>query len=156
MLRQGMKSCLPTKKKKVVDQRWEEAKVVANLAKEKADSGDIERALKVTATIEGGLFEDKKSFQHISHCLADRGDYAGALKVAHEHLAEEFLASALVDISKIMAQRGKIEDALEIAYEIPEELDQNQWRGSALLEISRLLVRRGEFRESGESCFKCV
>lgn len=123
-------------------QRWEEAKIVANLAKEKADSGDIEGALEVAATIEGGLFEDKKSFQHISLCLADREDYAGALKVAHEHLGEDFLASALAGIAKIMAGKGKIEEALEIAYGIPE--DKEQWKGAALLEISRRLVRRGE------------
>jgi hypothetical protein len=56
------------------------------------------------------------------------------------------LAHALADISKMMAGKGKIEEALEIAYGIPE--DQEQWKGGALLEISRHLVRRGELEKA--------
>jgi lipopolysaccharide biosynthesis regulator YciM len=119
---------------------WYRAVALAAIAKEMAEAGMFDRALKVAEGIEEAWKRRAKTLRAIAGEMAEAGMFDRALKVAEGIEEADERAEALREIAGEMAKAGMFDRALKVA----EGIGGAWWRAGALRAIAEGMAKAGE------------
>lgn len=137
----------------MIEYPYHKARVLYNITRILAHSGQVEQALMVAQMIED-QYEKVYALISVTRVLAQAGEHARAVIAAKQALVtaqmiedQDMKAHALIGVTEVLAQAGEQQQAISItkqAVKVAQEIRNLDYKANALGRVAKILIELGE------------